>query len=172
MSTATPTVTIVDTFAEAFPMAAARAIITADSPEWAEIAARTMTGYASSVIGCDAEAGDRASFVARSETPDGRPGASVLLFAFSRECAGEGGEQPGRPVRHDLPDDRLLQRPAGGRSGEDDPPSVTGLRYFGDGWQISKRLAAIGGSGASPSWTASSPARRRSGRPRGLRGAT
>ena len=48
---------IVDTFAEAFPMTAARAIITADSPAWADVAARTMTGYATSVIACDAEAG-------------------------------------------------------------------------------------------------------------------
>ena len=48
--------TIVDTFAEAFPMTAARAILTADTPAWADVAARTMTGYATSVIGCDAEA--------------------------------------------------------------------------------------------------------------------
>ena len=45
-----------DTFAEAFPMTAARAIVTADTPAWAEIAGRTMSGYATSVIGCDAEA--------------------------------------------------------------------------------------------------------------------
>ena len=33
-----------DTFAEAFPMTAARAIVTAETLAWAEIAGRTMTG--------------------------------------------------------------------------------------------------------------------------------
>ena len=50
-------VEVVDTFAEAFPMTATRLVLTADSPRWAEIAGRTMTGYATSVIGCDADAG-------------------------------------------------------------------------------------------------------------------
>src|SRR5437879_1583244 len=50
-------VEVVDTFAEAFPMTAARAIVTADTPAWAATAARVMTGYATSVISCDAEAG-------------------------------------------------------------------------------------------------------------------
>jgi formylmethanofuran--tetrahydromethanopterin N-formyltransferase len=47
---------IEDTFAEAFPMIAARLWITAESAKWAGIAAQVTTGYASSVIGCDAEA--------------------------------------------------------------------------------------------------------------------
>ena len=76
---------VINTFAEAFPMTAARAIVTADTPGWAEIAGRTMTGYATSVIGCDAEAAiERA--LGPDETPDGRPGVSVLLFAFSRDA--------------------------------------------------------------------------------------
>ena len=37
-------VTVVDTFAEAFPMVGTRIIITASTLEWALIAARTMTG--------------------------------------------------------------------------------------------------------------------------------
>jgi formylmethanofuran--tetrahydromethanopterin N-formyltransferase len=37
-------VAIADTFAEAFPMTAARAIITAATPGWAAIAGRTMAG--------------------------------------------------------------------------------------------------------------------------------
>ena len=81
-------VTIVDTFAEAFPMTAARAIITADTPDWAATAGRTMSGYATSVIACDAEAAIE-RVLDPAETPDGRPGVSVLLFAFSRECARE-----------------------------------------------------------------------------------
>src|ERR1700712_5261374 len=78
-------VEIADTFAEAFPMTAARAIVTADSPHWAEIAGRTMSGYATSVIGCDAEAAIE-RILTPDETPDGRPGVAVLLFAFSREA--------------------------------------------------------------------------------------
>src|SRR3981081_492388 len=78
-------VVIVDTFAEAFPMTAAGAIITAAPPTWAEIAARTMSGYATSVIGCDAEAAVE-RVLTPEETPDGRPGVSVLLFAFSRDA--------------------------------------------------------------------------------------
>ena len=55
-------VSIADTFAEAFPMVAARAIITADTPGWAETAARTMTGYATSVIACSKCACRRRNF--------------------------------------------------------------------------------------------------------------
>jgi formylmethanofuran--tetrahydromethanopterin N-formyltransferase len=45
-------VAIEDTFAEAFGMRATRLIITADTPEWAETAARSLTGFATSVIAC------------------------------------------------------------------------------------------------------------------------
>ena len=37
-------------------MTAARLIVTADTPAWAAIAGQTTTGYATSVISCDAEA--------------------------------------------------------------------------------------------------------------------
>ena len=69
-------VAIADTFAEAFPMTAARAIVTADSPGWADVAGRTMTGYATSVIACDAEAAIE-RILSPDETPDGRPQASI-----------------------------------------------------------------------------------------------
>jgi len=45
-------VRIDDTFAEAFGMRATAVIITADSIRWARQAALTMTGFATSVIGC------------------------------------------------------------------------------------------------------------------------
>ena len=66
-------VEIEDTFAEAFPMTAVRAVVTAETPEWARTAGQTATGYAASVIGCDAEAGIERE-LSPSETPDGRPG--------------------------------------------------------------------------------------------------
>ena len=78
-------VEIEDTFAEAFPMTACRLIVTAATEAWAEAAGRMTTGYAASVIGCDAEAGIE-RVLSPDETPDGRPGVSLLLFAFSRDA--------------------------------------------------------------------------------------
>jgi formylmethanofuran--tetrahydromethanopterin N-formyltransferase len=43
-------VAIDDTFAEAFPMVAARVLITAESEKWAMNPARAATGFASSII--------------------------------------------------------------------------------------------------------------------------
>ena len=72
-------VEIEDTFAEAFKMRAARVIVTAETRGWARTAATVATGYATSVIGCDAEAGIEAE-LEPADTPDGRPGASLLFF--------------------------------------------------------------------------------------------
>src|SRR5580765_4160752 len=77
-------VTIVDTFAEAFGMRAARVVITARTAAWARTAAQSMTGFATSVIGCKVEAGIEAELLPQ-ETPDGRPGMSVLLFGFDAD---------------------------------------------------------------------------------------
>ena len=77
-------VRIVDTFAEAFGMRAARVIITAQSPAWARTAAQSLTGFATSVIGCKVEAGIEAE-LDPDVTPDLRPGVSVLLFGFDAD---------------------------------------------------------------------------------------
>jgi formylmethanofuran--tetrahydromethanopterin N-formyltransferase len=129
-------VRIVDTFAEAFDMRAARVLITAHSPGWARTAAVSMTGFATSVIGCKVEAGIEADLLP-SETPDGRPGSSVLLFGF--DAAGLGSrllERVGQTVLtcpttacfDGLP--RAAER------------AVVGglLRHFGDRFQSSKFL--------------------------------
>ena len=79
---------IADTFAEAFPMRFARLVITAASETWALEAARSMTGYATSVIGCKCEAAIERPLRAE-DTPDGRPGIAVLLFAMDREGVGK-----------------------------------------------------------------------------------
>lgn len=76
-------VEIVDTFAEAFPMAAARVTITAKNEKWAMQAALAATGFATSVIGCGIEADiDGPS----SRTPDGRPGVDCLFFGMSGDA--------------------------------------------------------------------------------------
>ena len=131
-------VEIIDTFAEAFPMTAARVIITADTPKWAEIAASTMSGYATSVISCDAEAAIERILPA-DETPDARPGVSILLFAFNRDALEKAlvnrvGQcvmtSPTSACYNGLPvNEKSIS--VGGR-----------LRYFGDGSQISKKLEA------------------------------
>ena len=76
---------IEDTFAEAFSMTAARLIVTAETAKWADIAGQVVTGYASSVIGCDVEAGIERT-LNEEETTDGRPGVSILFFAFNRDA--------------------------------------------------------------------------------------
>ncbi len=131
-----PGVAIADTFAEAFPMTAARAIVTADTPAWALIAAQTMTGYATSVIACDAEAGIERELSA-DETPDGRPGFSILVFAFNRDALEKAlANRVGQCVMT-CPTTACYNGLALGEK----TVSVGGrLRYFGDGWQISKKI--------------------------------
>src|SRR5262245_6100838 len=69
-------------------MRAARVLITAQSCDWARTAAQSMTGFATSVIGCKVEAGIEAE-LSPDETPDGRPGVSVLMFAFDAAGLGQ-----------------------------------------------------------------------------------
>jgi len=77
--------TILDEFAEGFRMWAARLIVTAGDDHWTDVAVREVSGYGTSVIGCDAEVGLERRLAA-AETPDGRPGAAVLLFAFNAKA--------------------------------------------------------------------------------------
>src|SRR5262249_39836885 len=79
---------IADSFAEAFDMRAARVVITAQTSGWARTAAQSMTGFATSVIGCKVEAGIEADLTP-NDTPDGRPGVSVLVFASDAARLGE-----------------------------------------------------------------------------------
>ncbi len=123
-----------DTFAEAFDMRATALVITADTERWARQAATSATGFATSIIACGVEAGiDR--MLPASETPDGRPGARVLMFAGS---SGELQKQLVNRVGQCV----LTCAGAACYAGMDGEPLKMGdtLRYFGDGWQISKRL--------------------------------
>jgi formylmethanofuran--tetrahydromethanopterin N-formyltransferase len=131
-------VSIDDTFAEAFRMVAARAIVTAETIEWARIAGVSATGYAASVIGCDAEAGIERELSAE-ETPDGRPGVSLLFFGFSRDALQ-------KAVVNRVAQCVLTCATTACYNGLDGEPGKSikvggALRYFGDGWQISKLLA-------------------------------
>jgi formylmethanofuran--tetrahydromethanopterin N-formyltransferase len=127
---------VVDTFAEAFPMWGARIVVTADTPGWASHAGRSLTGFATSVIGCKCEAGIERELDA-AETPDGRPGFSALLFAPDADgLAKRLVERIGQTVLT-CPTTACFNGLAA-----DDEVTVGGrLRYFGDGWQASKVLA-------------------------------
>jgi formylmethanofuran--tetrahydromethanopterin N-formyltransferase len=131
-------VAIVDTFAEAFTMRVARIVITARTPQWADAAATKLTGFATSVIGCKCEAAIERVLPA-GETPDGRPGVSVLFLTMDKASLPEQlivrlGQTvltcPSTACFDGLPDapDRLAVGKA--------------LRVFGDGFQASK---VIGG---------------------------
>ena len=124
-------VEIEDTFAEGFKMWGTRVIITAKNRKWALEAATKMTGFATSVIGCKCEAGIESEV---TDTPDGRPGFSVLLFTPSKDDLPKRlMERVGQTVMtcpttacfNGLPSDSMLS--IGGQ-----------LRYFGDGYQASK----------------------------------
>ncbi|MEA2384003.1 MAG: formylmethanofuran--tetrahydromethanopterin N-formyltransferase [Solirubrobacteraceae bacterium] len=128
-------VEVEDTFAEAFGMWGARIVVTADTPDWATHAARSLTGFATSVIGCKCEAGVERELDA-SETRDGRPGVSVLLFAPDKDgLAKRLVERVGQTVLT-CPTTACFD----GLPSEDDVDVGGQLRYFGDGWQASKVL--------------------------------
>ena len=128
---------IIDTFAEAFEMWGSRVFITALNQKWAMAAARSMTGFATSVIGCKCEAGIERE-LKPEETPDRRPGISVLLFGTSKDGVGKRlVERIGQSVMT-CPTTACfngLEAP--------DKVSVGGkLRFFGDGYQTSKLLGS------------------------------
>jgi formylmethanofuran--tetrahydromethanopterin N-formyltransferase len=77
-------VTIDNEFAEAFPTWVCRVIITAVTMEWARKAATEATGFATSAIGCPCEAGIEQELDG-SQTPDGRPGVSILICAGKKK---------------------------------------------------------------------------------------
>ena len=131
-------VLIEDTFAEAFGMRAVRLIITGRTARWAREAAMKLTGFATSVIACKCEAAIERE-LPPAETPDARPGLSILFFTMDMESLGKRlTERIGQTVLtcptvscfDGLPDspDRI--------------PAGRALRVFGDRLQIGK---VIGG---------------------------
>ena len=130
-------VLIEDTFAEAFTMRVARIVITGRSTRWVRAAALKLTGFATSVIGCKCEAGVERELAA-SETPDGRPGVSVLFMTASKDDMGKRLiERIGQTVLT-CPTTACYD----GLPGLPDRVGVgSALRFFGDGFQSSKVVA-------------------------------
>ena len=127
-------VLIEDTFAEGFTMRAARIVVTAKTERWAREAAIKFTGFATSVTACKCEAAIERSW-RPEDTPDARPGVSILLFTMDTEGLGKRLiERIGQTVLtcpttncfDGLPE--ATRRVAAGRA----------LRVFGDKFQTSK----------------------------------
>ncbi len=130
---------IEDSFAEAFTMLVSRVLITARSDRWVHAAAAKLTGFATSVIGCKVEAGVERELPA-AETPDGRPGTSVLLMTMGKDdLAKRLIERIGQTV--------LTCPTTACYDGLPEAPDRVGvgsaLRFFGDGFQISKVMAGV-----------------------------
>ena len=131
-------VLIDDSFAEAFPMKATRLVITAHNPTWARHAAVSATGFATSVIACGCEAGIERE-LDPADTPDGRPGVSVLIFSMSgKELAKQVERRVGQCVLT-CPTTAVFAGIADGEA----IPLGKNLRFFGDGWQISKVINGV-----------------------------
>jgi formylmethanofuran--tetrahydromethanopterin N-formyltransferase len=128
-------VAIDDTFAEAFPMKATRLIITAHNLTWARHAAVAATGFATSVIACGCEAGIERELTPQ-DTPDGRPGLAVLVFAMS-------GKELAKQIERRVGQCVLTCPTTAVYAGLSEGEAIAlgrNLRFFGDGWQIAKML--------------------------------
>ncbi len=127
---------IIDTFAEAFGMRYVRLLVTAFDAYWLDAALREFTGYSSSVIACDAEAGIE-SYVDAENTPDGRCGATILVFGFSTEALAKAVPNRTGQCLMTCPTTAVYD---GMPDAEETIPLGKHIRYFGDGFQKSKKL--------------------------------
>ena len=127
---------IEDTFAEAFRMRYCRLIVTAHDAYWLDAATTEFCGYSSSVIACDCEAGLERRLPGE-ETPDGRPGVSLLAFGFSTEALAQAiASRTGQCIMtcaSTAAFDGLTEA-------TERVPLGKHIRFFGDGFQKSKLI--------------------------------
>ncbi len=116
-------------------MRGTRVIITALNHKWAYHAANAMTGFATSVIGCGVEAGIERELSA-DETPDGRPGISILMFAMGSKVLMQQLETRMGQCILTCPTAAAFA----GIESDDQISLGKHLRYFGDGYQTSKLI--------------------------------
>lgn len=116
-------------------MRGTRVIITAQNHKWAYHAANAMTGFATSVIGCGVEAGIERELTAE-ETPDGRPGVSILMFAMGSKVLMQQLETRMGQCILTCPTAAAFA----GIESEDQISLGKHLRFFGDGYQTSKLI--------------------------------
>jgi formylmethanofuran--tetrahydromethanopterin N-formyltransferase len=125
---------IEDTFAEAFRMRYVRLIVTAEDAHWLDAAVREFTGYSTSIISCDSETGVE-RYLPAEETPDGRPGAALLVFGFSADALAAVVPNRTGQCLMTCPSTAVYD---GLPSGESRIPLGKHIRFFGDGFQKSK----------------------------------
>ncbi|MCL4127147.1 UNVERIFIED_CONTAM: hypothetical protein GTU68_006724 [Idotea baltica] len=114
----------------------ARLIITAINRHWLQHAVQEVCGYGSSVIGCDAEAGFE-KWIKSADTMDGRPGASVLMFAMSTDKLKKAVVNRVGQCLMTCPTTAVFD----GFDEKSAIPVGAPLRFFGDGFQKSKLIA-------------------------------
>ena len=127
---------IADTFAEAFRLRYARLVVTAHDRHWLDAAARAACGYGTSVIGCDAEVGVERP-LDPAETPDGRPGAAILAFAFATDGLAQAVANRTAQCLLTCPTVAVFD---GLPEAEERVPLGGHVRFFGDGFEKSKVL--------------------------------
>ena len=127
---------VVDTFAEAFGMRYVRVIITAHDEHWLGAALAELTGFSASVIACDAEIGLEQK-LNPDQTPDGRCGAAVLMFGFSNEALAKSVPNRVGQCVMTCPTTAVFD---GLSESEKRIPLGKHIRFFGDGFQKSKKL--------------------------------
>ena len=129
---------IEDTFAEAFGMTFTRLVVTAIDDYWVDVAVQEASGYGSSVIACDAETACERQLTTK-ETPDGRHGRAILLFAFSSDALKTAVANRVGQCLMTCPTTAVFN----GLQGLDKTiPLGDHVRFFGDGFQKSKKLKA------------------------------
>ena len=130
------TTLIADEFAEAFTMVYTRLVVTAHDEYWIRSAVDSFSGYGSSVIACDAEVGMEVG-LAGAETDDGRHGAAILVFGFSADALAAAVTGRAGQCLMTCPTTAVFD---GLIDSEKRIPLGKHLRFFGDGFQKSKKL--------------------------------
>jgi formylmethanofuran--tetrahydromethanopterin N-formyltransferase len=125
---------IAATFAEAFRLRHARLVVTAHDEHWLAAATAAACGYGTSVIGCDAEIGVEA-LLEPTATPDGRPGAAILAFAFSSDGLAKSVGNRTAQCLLTCPTTAVFD---GMPAAAERIPVGSHLRFFGDGFEKTK----------------------------------
>jgi formylmethanofuran--tetrahydromethanopterin N-formyltransferase len=99
------------------------------------ISAQAMTGFATSVIACGCEAGIE-RVLSPDETPDGRPGVAIMIYAMGGKGLAKQLETRAGQCVLTSPTSALFAGIDGGKP----IPLGKNLRFFGDGFQIAKKI--------------------------------
>ena len=113
-----------------------RLIVTAHDDHWLHAAVRECSGYAASVIACDAEVGVE-QWLSENETPDQRLGVALLVFGFSSDALAKATSNRTGQCLMTCPTTAVFN---GLPEAPKHFPLGKHLRFFGDGYQKSKVL--------------------------------